>query len=104
MQNPVPITQCGRPGCIAFYTSDDCHFCDAVMELLRVVISNKGFSKNVLHEVNKSSPEGYLLFDHNRGVPAIRVCDKTITGIPDPDVVNMALDSISCKDCFEDVT
>ena len=100
----IPITRCGRPGCIAFYTSDECHFCDAAKEILRTAISNKGLAENVLHEINASNPEALFRFDHYRGLPAIRVCDKTITGIPDEDAINKALDSISYKMCFEDVT
>jgi len=100
----IPITRCGRPGCIAFYTSDECHFCDAAKEILRIAISNKGLAENVLHEINASNPEALFRFDHYRGLPAIRVCDKTITGIPDEDAINHALDCISYKMCFEDVT
>jgi hypothetical protein len=103
-QHKIPITSCGRPGCIAVYKNDDCHFCKAAKEILMQAVNRTGISEKAICEIDANTPEGRFRFDHNSGLPAIRVCDKTITGIPDVDIMNEALESISCKKCFEDVT
>ena len=103
-QHKIPITPCGRPGCIAVYKSDNCQFCDAAEKILKEAASNTGISESAIHEIDASTAEGRFRYDHNLGLPAIRICDRTITGIPDVDIMKEALESISCKVCFEDVT
>ncbi len=94
-------TSCGRSGCIAIYTGDNCVFCDSALETLREALSDFGISSSVISEINVSN--GSACTYDLPGVitlPTIRVCDQLISGLPDIDEARSQLMHALLKGCF----
>ena len=94
---------CGRCSCIILYSSEHCLLCDAAYEILQTVLSDFGLSPDIIKKVDITSNE-----DDGCGVPppvglpAIRICDELITGLPDLDVARGAVMQTVLKSCFFD--
>ena len=92
---------CGRCSCIILYSSEHCLLCTAAYEILLTVLSDFGLSPNIVKVVDLGSNE-----DDGCGVPppvglpAIRICDELITGLPDLDVARGAVMQTVLKTCF----
>ncbi|MHA1909694.1 MAG: hypothetical protein ACW98Y_20510 [Candidatus Thorarchaeota archaeon] len=98
---PKVDSSCGRSGCIAIYTGDNCVFCDSALETLREALSDFGIDSSVISEINLSS--GFTcVCDLPRIVtlPTIRVCDTLISGLPDIDEARSRLMQALLKGCF----
>ena len=103
--NEIPRAACGRIGCVAFYRTDDCHLCEAVNMYLKELVRSEGLSENIINTIDEKSLEGMPNFDEVYSLPAIRICQTVMTGLPDDDRMRSSLRSASNKKCFlEDVT
>lgn len=83
-------TDCGRSGCIILYSSKHCVLCDAALEVLHTVISDFGLPHDIIQVVDVLQLE-----DDNLpppvGLPAMRICQEVLTGLPDIDMARAAV-------------
>jgi hypothetical protein len=92
---------CGRCGCIILYSSPHCLLCDAAHEILQTVLSDFGLSPDLIRKVDiESDEDDGCGLPPPVGLPAIRICDELITGLPDLDVARGAVMQTVLKSCF----
>ena len=99
-----PRTDCGRCSCIILYSSEKCVLCDAALEILYSVISDFGLPTSVIRKVdvlNDDDDDGCCL-PPPVGLPAIRICQELITGLPDLDTARGAVMHAVLNGCFSD--
>ncbi len=96
-------TECGRCSCIIVYSSPQCVLCDAALELMYSVISDFGLQPSAVREVDitKDDDDGCGL-PAPVGLPAIRICEEFISGLPDIDNARGAVMHAVLKNCFSD--
>ena len=96
-------TECGRCACIIVYTSEECVLCDAALEIMYSVISDFGLSPSVIREVDvlNGDDDGCGL-PAPVGLPAMRVCEEFVSGLPDMDEARGAVMHAVLKNCFSD--
>lgn len=96
-------TQCGRCACVIVYTSEDCVLCNAALEIMYSVISDFGLSPSVIHAVDiaKGDDDGCGL-PAPVGLPAMRICEEFVAGLPDIDEARGAVMHAVLKNCFSD--
>ncbi len=94
-------TECGRCACIIVYTSEQCVLCDAALEIMYNVISDFGLSPSTIREVDlaKGDDDGCGL-PAPVGLPAMRVCEEFVSGLPDIDEARGAVMHAVLKNCF----
>jgi hypothetical protein len=96
-------TDCGRCACIILYTSEKCVLCDAALETMYSVISDFGLPPQTIRVVDvESSENDGCGLPAPLGLPAMRVCDEFISGMPDMDVARGAVMNAVLKRCFSD--
>ncbi|RLI57309.1 MAG: hypothetical protein DRP09_03430 [Candidatus Thorarchaeota archaeon] len=94
-------TPCGRCSCIILYSSPKCLLCDAALEILLTVISDFGLSPSVIRKVDiESGHSDGCETPPPVGLPAIRICDELLTGLPDMDVTRGAVMHAVLRGCF----
>lgn len=84
-------TDCGKCSCITLYSSKHCILCDVAFELLSTVISDFGLSPNIIQIVDvleQDTDYGTLPLVE---LPAMRICEEVITGLPDIDTARAAV-------------
>jgi hypothetical protein len=96
-------TECGRCACIILYTSEQCVLCDAALEIMYSVLSDFGLSHSVIRKVDiaKCDDDGCAI-PVPLGLPAIRICEEIIRGLPDIDEARGAVMHAVLKNCFSD--
>ena len=96
-------TECGRCACIIVYTSEQCILCDAALEIMYSVISDFGLSPSVIRTVDVANgdDDGCGL-PAPVGLPAMRVCEEFVSGLPDMDEARGAVMHAVLKNCFSD--
>ena len=94
-------TECGRCACIIVYTSEQCVLCDAALEIMYNVVSDFGLSPSTIREVDlaKGDDDGCGL-PAPVGLPAMRVCEEFVSGLPDIDEARGAVMHAVLKNCF----
>ena len=94
-------TECGRCACIILYSSEQCVLCDAALEIMYSVLSDFGLSRSVIQEVNiaRGDDDGCSL-PAPVGLPAMRICEEFISGLPDMDEARGAVMHAVLKNCF----
>jgi len=95
-------TECGRCGCIVIYSSDHCILCDAALEILYSVISDFGLSPEIVKKVDILDQDDDNFVPSLVGLPAMRICDELLTGLPDVDVARAAVMHAVLNGCFSD--
>jgi len=104
-ENQLPRSACGRVGCVTIYRTDDCHLCEAVDIYMKDLVKSEGFSENIINTVDKSILSEEPNFEQVHSVPAVRVCETIMTGLPDDEKMRFSLRTANNKKCFlEDVT
>ncbi|MGY5875512.1 MAG: hypothetical protein RTU30_07185 [Candidatus Thorarchaeota archaeon] len=93
-------TSCDKPGCVVFYRGEHCIFCDAAREILNHTLSLYGLSESLVYEVDLDMNENSVDLSGIVGLPAIRICDEIITGLPDECAVGTALIRALVTGCF----
>ena len=93
-------TDCGRCGCIILYSSEHCVLCDAALELLQSVLSDFGLSPSVIRKVDVLLDDDGCNLPPPVGLPAIRICQEVITGLPDIDLTRSAVMQAVLNGCF----
>ncbi|MFX1270706.1 MAG: hypothetical protein ACFFAX_03410 [Promethearchaeota archaeon] len=93
-------TVCGRCGCILFYTGENCTFCPAADEVLQDVrepleVEDSAICRIDIENINEDSLDPPV-----PTIPLIRICDTTITGLPDESSVRDALIAMLVKSCY----
>jgi len=96
-------TECGRCSCIILYTSEKCVLCDAALEIMQSVIADFGLPQTTIRivDVESDADDGCGL-PAPLGLPAMRVCEEYIGGLPDIDVARGAVMNAVLKRCFSD--
>ena len=96
-------TECGRCSCLIVYTSEHCVLCDAALETLYSVLSDFGLPPETIRivDVDSEDDDGCGL-PAPLGLPAMRVCEEFITGLPDIDVARGAVMHAVLRNCFSD--
>lgn len=96
-------TDCGRCACIILYTSEHCVLCDAALETMYSVLSDFGLPPETIRTVDvESSDDDGCGLPAPLGLPAMRICEDFITGIPDLDVARGAVMHAVLRNCFSD--
>jgi hypothetical protein len=93
-------TQCGRCSCIILYSSEMCVLCDAALEVMYSVVEDFGLPKSVIRKVDvvNGDPESDL--PPPVGLPAMRICEEVIVGLPDIDTARSAVMHAILNGCF----
>jgi len=96
-------TECGRCSCVIVYTSEECVLCDAALEIMYSVISDFGLPRSTIREVDvvRGDDDG-CGFPAPVGLPAMRICEEFVAGIPDIDEARGAVMHAVLKNCFSD--
>lgn len=102
LEIPQRNCDCGRCGCIIHYSNDHCILCDAALEILYSVISDFGLSRNVVRRVKITTDDAERIDPLPGSLPAMRICQEVLTGLPDLDVVRGAVMHAVLKGCFSD--
>ncbi|MHA2374434.1 MAG: hypothetical protein ACXAEB_15615 [Candidatus Thorarchaeota archaeon] len=95
-----PVTNCGKASCITVYKTSNCHFCDVAEKILRHSTEAQGVPQDVIHGVLADSNKSIVAEEKLSMIPVIRICDKTLAGIPQEDNVRSAVSEMIHKDCF----
>ena len=97
---PPANTICGRCGCIIFYTGNDCIFCPDAAETLKSVAEELDTSETAYCVIDVDDARGLVVEAPMNHLPTIRICDRTITGIPDRDSIRDALLRLHSLSCY----
>ena len=76
--------------------------CDAALEILQSVISDFGLPHSVIRKVDITLDEDSCNLPPLVGLPAIRICQEIITGLPDIDLARSAVMQAVLNGCFSD--
>ena len=95
-------TECGRCSCIILYSSEKCVLCDAAMELLQTVVSDFGLPVSAIKKVDILHGNDGSDLPPPVGLPAMRICQELITGLPDLDSMRGAVMHAVLNGCFSD--
>ena len=95
-------TDCGRCSCIILYTSEHCILCDAALEIMYSVISDFGLPPSAIKVVDVLDDNCGCDLPPPVGLPAMRVCQEVITGLPDMDTARGAVMHAVLNGCFSD--
>lgn len=98
----TPKTDCGRCSCIILYSSEHCVLCDAALEILYSVVSDFGLPPSVIRKVDVLNDDDGCGLPPPVGLPAIRICQEVITGLPDMDTARGAVMHAVLNGCFSD--
>ena len=98
----VQKTECGRCSCIILYSSKHCILCDAALEMLYSVISDFGLPKSVIKKIDVLTEDDGCNLPAPVGLPAIRICQELLTGLPDIDVARGAVMHAVLNGCFSE--
>jgi hypothetical protein len=93
-------TVCGRCGCILFYTGENCMFCPAADEILQDVSEPLEVEESAICRIDIENVNGETLDSPVTTIPLMRICDTTITGLPDESSVRDALIAMLVKSCY----
>jgi hypothetical protein len=99
---PEKKCDCGRCSCIILYSSKQCILCDAALEILYTVIADFGLSASVVQKVDILTDDDSCGTPAPVSLPAIRICQEVLTGLPDMDVARGALMHAVLKGCFSE--
>jgi hypothetical protein len=93
-------TVCGRCGCILFYTGENCMFCPAADDILQGVREPLEVEDSAICRIDIENMNGDTMEPPVTSIPMMRICDTTITGIPDESSVRDALIAMLVKSCY----
>jgi hypothetical protein len=93
---------CGRCGCIILYSSEHCILCDVALEIMYSVISDFGLSPNVIRKIDITTEDDGCDTPLPVSLPALRICQEILTGLPDMDVARGAVMHAVLKGCFSE--
>lgn len=97
----VPKTKCGECSCVILYKGDMCLFCDAASDILADSLESFGIPGSAAKEVDVDEAEECgCKTDNITMLPTIKICDVTITGLPEEQMVKDAVIRAIMKDCF----
>ncbi len=95
-------TECGRCSCIIVYSSEKCVLCDAAMEIMQTVVSDFGLPNSVIKKIDIMTEDDGCNLPAPVGLPAIRICQELLTGLPDIDNARGAVMHAVLNGCFSD--
>lgn len=87
---------------MTLYTGDRCIFCAPALEMLREAIEELGLKSDILHQVKIEGGCECGCDSGILGVPAIRICNHVVHGIPDVSTIRDMLLSALMMECFHD--
>ncbi len=100
----VVRTNCGRCSCVILYRSEHCVFCEPAEEALDEALREYGLSRALVSQVMVDRGCECGCDADVAGVPAIRVCDQMVHGIPEEDTLRDLLLRAIMMPCFCDPT
>ncbi|MHA1906992.1 MAG: hypothetical protein ACW98Y_06845 [Candidatus Thorarchaeota archaeon] len=95
-------SKCGRTGCIAIYTTDNCNICEAAGNFLKDLMKEEGLSEKIIRIIEHDYQLNEPNFDDILSRPAIRVCDTVVTGLPEDEKMRNSLRHAVRMKCFSD--
>ena len=97
----LTITSCGRCACIELYTGENCLFCGTAEQTLKDVTEELQIPEEALCRIEISTT-GNRAFDAPvMSIPTLRICDRTITGLPDEESLRDAIVRLLLHPCFK---
>lgn len=94
-------TPCGKCSCVIVYKGEHCIFCDPATKILEAALSNFGVPSSAIIQVDTESGDDCGCGTEDVSMlPTIKICDTTITGLPDEQSLNDAVIRAIMKDCF----
>jgi len=97
---PIGTTPCGRIGCIAVYSSRECHMCEYIEEIVRQAVRAEGIPEDIVKRIPEEIPIEDTPFDSVYAFPSVRVCDGILNGIPTETEIRNALRNANHLQCF----
>ena len=94
---------CGRTGCVALYTTDDCHLCEAASIFLKELMKAEGLNEKIIKVIDNDFQLTEPNFDEIQTRPAIRVCETVMTGLPDEEQMKSSIRRAASMNCFSEV-
>lgn len=103
----IPLEQeeaiCGKKGCIVFYNGTGCALCDVALEVLHEVLVQFNIQPEaVIHVDFESVDDNELEMLGHLALPIIRICNEIISGVPDLDVLRIAVMHALLRGCFSE--
>jgi hypothetical protein len=95
-------TSCGRCGCVILYKSEQCVFCTPAIETLNEALEEYGLERDCFSEVHIEQGCECGCESDIAGVPAIRICDRIVHGIPELSSLRDLLLRAMMMGCFRD--
>ena len=86
------------PACIRFYTNSHCIFCPAAREMLEDMLKVHELSVDSIHKVVCGIED----VGEVTALPTIEICEQTIVGIPEEDMLDQALWMLRVNPCFHE--
>jgi hypothetical protein len=74
--------------------------CDAALEIMYSVISDFGLSPRVIRKINITTEDDGSNMPLPSSLPALRICQEILTGLPDIDVARGAVMHAVLNGCF----
>jgi len=93
-------TECGQCSCIIVYSSEHCVLCEAAMEVMNTVISDFGLPTTIIQKMDILEQDKICSLPPPVGLPAIRICQEILTGLPDIDEARSAVMHAVLNGCF----
>ncbi|UCE10787.1 MAG: PAS domain S-box protein, partial [Candidatus Thorarchaeota archaeon] len=94
------VLECGKVGCIQFYVSSHCVFCDPALEILYGVIDEMGASKSLVEVIDVDDPTSGVKEGDLPKLPCIRICDMELTGFINHDEVRKSILTMLLRPCY----
>lgn len=96
-------TACGRCSCLIVYSSPHCLLCNAALEIMYDVVADFGLPRNMIRVVDVlAGDDDGCGFPPPVGLPAVRICDELILGLPDADIARGVVMQAILKGCFHE--
>ena len=93
---------CSQCGCIIIYSSKHCVLCDTALEIMHTVLSDFNLSSSIIKIVDVLEQGEDCASPPLIGLPTVKICQETITGLPDVDVARSAVMHAVLNGCFSD--
>lgn len=95
-------TNCGRAGCILFYTSEDCLLCTTALTQLHQTLEELRIPCESVYllDVDEKADREMAIGAGLQFTPTTNVCGRLIVGLPDEGSLRDALLRAMLEDCF----
>ncbi|MHA1771216.1 MAG: hypothetical protein ACTSYL_06280 [Candidatus Thorarchaeota archaeon] len=92
--------KCGMCSCIAVYYTKTCAFCDSAYDMVVDMLQKYGVPETAISKIDVEQGCSCGCANLVQGVPTIRICNESLVGIPDEDLLHDAVLRILMNECF----